>query len=198
MARSLLAVVLSLVLMHCVQTGRPVLSGVLVIVISPASMMLLEIMFDHRSLAQVLDPVGNAWSYLFGDTIFVSFALAFSALAQRSLSPSERLFTSTYWTIGFLVVGLVVGNGFYALDGAHYRSVGAGALLLTQGKLWHDIVVTSVLVSVVLRTCVPLVYEARHSPWTWCAIASMAGWAALLVCDNTIHHLDPWRMHGPQ
>jgi hypothetical protein len=182
-------------LVIAVRRGLVYRAAGIVLVVSPLAITLLGLVYDSRSLAQSVSLSGNSWAYLFGDTFALSAAFAAATFGWRSLGPGW--WTTSWWFVLSFVLGMAAGVTFHIVDGAGYRAVGAGELLGTASKLWHDFVTYPTLFGGLVWVGVPLLFVARNRIATWVCVAGVAAWMVFAVCDNTIHRCDPWKMHGP-
>jgi len=192
--RSALALAFFMAITTAVKFGSPYWAIAVVLVVSPAAITLLGMMADNRSLTQSVSLEGNSWSYLLGDTFALTAAFAAAAFGWRSIGVGW--WTADWWFTAACVVGLAAGIAFHVVDGAGYRTVGAGDLVSTQSKLWHDLVAYPTLFGGLVWAGVPLLFVARNQIATWVCVAGVAAWMVFAVCDST-RQLDPWNMHGP-
>ena len=192
-----LLLALWLVLYYCfvrfASRGKPVEAVTMVLLASPLGLMVFAMGFEHRTPPELINFSTGSWSLMIGDTFVLTTAAAVSALSWRTLDAERRVITPAR-LIACGVIGLAAGVGFHALDGAGYKALGAGALLDSPTKLFHDFVSYPVLFGGLL--CVGLPVLRRKSWHRWVLLGCIAAWMVLVGFDIS-RGLDPFDLHVP-
>lgn len=183
-----LSVIYYLSLDRNVRWGHAWYSAYCVQVISPITLGMLALTFEHRSAAAVTDIHSLPLSLVIGDPIFVALAIWTTAKAHRKFD----ITLSLRWRAGWIVIGLAVAVAFNAWDGGNFVAAGREAALLSPTKLAHDYATMPVLVTVSFGHGLPVL---KHAGWyRWVLVACFAGWALLVVFD-TQRGLDLTKLH---
>lgn len=129
----------------------------------------------------------QAWSFIFGDLLFLPFALAVAA--NNWYETNNRVdFSLWWWWFLSLLIGVATGFGWHASEKKGYESSGFGDNLNSPTKLFHDFVSYPVLFGGIVFAFVPMLF---HIQWDFIAdlpvvlvILSLVAWAGLGVADT--------------
>jgi hypothetical protein len=132
-----LSVIYYLSLDRNVRWGHAWYSAYCVQVISPITLGMLALTFEHRSAAAVTDIHSLPLSLVIGDPIFVALAIWTTAKAHRKFD----ITLSLRWRAGWIVIGLAVAVAFNAWDGGNFVAAGREAALLSHAGWYRWVLV---------------------------------------------------------
>lgn len=151
-------------------------------------MYLIGAIMEHRLLP---GPAHQAWSFFFGDSIFLPFAIAMCAVGWRKL-PAGHWYNSPAWLIGSLIIGLAAGYGFHAMDRVNYSSLAWNS----PTKLWHDFAAYPILFGGIWAVAWPMLLRGRNWSAPFPAELALVGvimWFVIGITHD--QHLDPTKLH---
>lgn len=160
---------------------------------SPVPMLFVAVVMERREIRQLLDPSVQSWAFLFGDTLFLPFAVAMLALAWRRLPRTEG--TSWYLTKRRWATTLMWG--FAAGIIAHIREdmFYSDLALNSPTKLLHDICAYAVLVGAVIYGLWPALSVKASRQRALVALCGVLLWFGAVYVDNAVRHLDGRNLH---
>lgn len=190
-AFGLWAILLFGVIVASVRAGNPVYPTIAVFMASPMLLAGLAVFLEDRNLGALANLKNGSWSFLIGDTLVLTSATVFAALAWRSI-PHEGWIVSRWWTVGSALIGLLAGAAFHYWDGKGYIAAGASNRLLSPTKIAHDFVACPVLFGALVCIGIPLLLN--WSWHTWAVLVCVGVWLALVACDG-LRGLNVFELH---
>jgi len=168
---------------------------------SPGIMALLRYTLERGTPPGMFNPKTQSWAFLFGDLLFLPFALAMLALgaAHVQLEASGWVsYESGGWQRLCFWIGLAAGFVFNRFDAANYSNEGSLGAIFSPTKLAHDFIAYPVLVGSLLFLAGPLVREigsdASGIAYLGLALAGALGWVGMAVRDM-VHPPRPYDLH---
>lgn len=186
------ALLMFTMLVKSVRDGNAFIAVTCVLLASPILLAILAVEVEGRQLNELVSLRHGAWSFLIGDTLVLTSAVAFAALGWRSIS-HEGWIVSWWWTMSCALIGLGAGALFHKWEIGKYMREGAGDRLLSPTKLAHDFVAYPVLFGALTCIGIPLL---MHRSWhSWAALVCVIIiWGGLAVCDG-LRGLSPLELH---
>lgn len=167
------------------------------IITSIVGMGLVRLLWEDNtslSVGDMYNPSTQSWAFLFGDLLVIPFMLGVSALAWRDMAKSSWFWSPTWFGVAW-VAGIVVALVWhFLLDGPGYKAQGYEDMLNSYTKLWHDFVVYGSLSTLIIYLCIPALVSDPIG-FGGMALLGLVCWAVLGVLDNTVHSLDPTKLH---
>lgn len=165
--------------------------------VSPGIILVLGGTFEQRSVWGLLDFDRQSWAVLIGDTFMLPLAAAMAALAWKR---QQTIFTRWQLSLGrgllFFIVGIVAGFTFHTWDSIiNYIPAGAGDVVDSPTKVWHDLVAYPVLFGALLYGGIPVVFRRRATWHRWVIVACSVVWLAMVIRDTFWGRLDPNWLH---
>lgn len=179
--------------MHAVTSGYGSTLAIGMVVISPVVMSVLRYCYEFPfDLAGFFKPSIMSWGFVVGDTLVLPLAVWFAVRGYENV-PASSWGHSLWFAATSIVAGLVVIVGFRKVDGGRYVQAGVPMALYSPTKVWHDIVVMAVVVTLFVWLLVPQVVGAWSDEMA-VAIAMLAAFGALIVIDG-LNPPDPTKQH---
>lgn len=106
---------------------------------------------------------------MIGDGVLLPLAATCFAWQWQN-APVGAFYAGWVWPVVCLVVAFLGSVVFFRMiDSRRYVSAGAGQILDSPTKLWHDYVTSPSITAILLWLAVPVITE----PWTWQVVAGM-------------------------
>ena len=171
--------------------------GLAPIMVSIIGGLTLRITMEYGEPSGIFDPRTQSWAFLFGDSLFLPFALWAASQSWVWLGRREGQWYQTWW---WLCVALAAGIAamvvfHFILDAPDYVRAGHADLLLSPTKQWHDFVTYPSLAAALVYLGIPAIKEDFWGNGKW-ALGGALVWLLLgVVGDGMIHHVDPAKLH---
>lgn len=166
------------------------------IVISLVSMALVRIWAEPAACDVWFKPGGmfspktQSWAFLFGDGVGLPVALGAAGMSSSLDWVSGH---REPWLVVSAIVGIAASITFRFMDVKAYTKLGHEDRLRTPTKLWHDGVVYSSLVTLLVYFGVPAVWH-DFSGYGWIVALGFIFWLVMCVADM-FRKPDPVNMH---
>ena len=159
---------------------------------SPLLLLVLRITMEDGMPAGLFSPKTQSWAFMFGDTVFLTFAFIVVTIGHRRISGHDW-YQQWWWVGACFGVGMLGGYVFHYLDTSVYMDAGAGLALNSPTKLAHDFVAYPVLLGGLLCLGVPVVlYEFK---WVGALFfVGLLGWG-LMGARDAKAGLAPTKLH---
>ena len=179
--------------MNAAASGRGWFLAFGMVVVSPVAMSVLRYCYEFPfDLSGFFKPSVMSWGFVVGDTVVLPLALWFATRGHGNI-PSASWGYDIRFAAASIVTGLAVVAGFRKIDGERYVQAGVPTALYSPTKVWHDIVVMSVVVTLFVWLLVPQIM-GTWSDETAVAITMLTAFGALIVVDG-LRPPDPAKQH---
>lgn len=184
---------------------RPLTGAAGVIFFSPVMMLILRFIELIRlegaekrigRALQMFNPRRQSWAFMFGDTFVLSFAMIALTNGWESV-PASSWFHSTRWALIAVWIGVVLSLVFMMIDRQRYVNRGIEAALISPTKIWHDMAVFPVVLSLLIFSGVPQIMGnwSFHTVVALVAITVFTGLCGADMVRDKRETLDPADQH---